>query len=134
VEPPLLVLDPASALPPYEQIATQVRRQVAAGRLLPGAPLPSVRQLAGDLGVAPNTVVRAYAELERGGWIVARLRRGFAVSERRPPEANGERARQLAGAVRDLLVTCHQLGAGAAEVHAEIDRQMREVGSGRGAR
>ncbi len=54
----LLVLDAGSALPPYEQIVTQLRARIAFGFLHPGQPLPSVRQFARDLGVAPNTVAR----------------------------------------------------------------------------
>jgi GntR family transcriptional regulator len=55
---------------------------IAAGRLSPGAESPSVRQLARDLGVAPTTVVRAYAERKTDGWITMTLHRGAMVAER----------------------------------------------------
>lgn len=94
-------------------------------RLLPGAILPSVRQLAHDLGVAPNTVVRAYSELEREGWVVTEARHGVIVAPYSPMLAAKARARELERAVTQLLVTAHQLGVTPAELHVEIDRLLR---------
>jgi GntR family transcriptional regulator len=71
---PIIQLDEASPAPKYQQIADQVRALVAARRLLPGAPLPSVRQLAADLGINVNTVLAAYRALEADGVVL--LRRG----------------------------------------------------------
>ena len=122
---PILILDPSSPVPPYEQIGAQIRLQIATGHLLPGAVLPSVRQLAHDLGVAPNTVVRAYSELEREGWVVTSARRGVIVAQRSPILAAKTRAYELERAVAQLLVTAHQLGITPAELHAEIDRLLR---------
>ena len=122
----LLVLDGGSALPPYEQIVGQLRSQIAFGRLTPGAPLPSVRQLARDLGVAPNTVARSYGELERAGWVETSPRRGVVVAQRPPSFPPDERIRRLEEAVTRLLVTAHVLAANAAELHAEIDRQLAD--------
>jgi DNA-binding transcriptional regulator YhcF (GntR family) len=127
---PLLVVDPAGPLPPYEQIRTQVRRLIAAGRLAPGAPLPSVRQMARDLGVATNTVARAYAELAAEGWIESRPRRGAVVADRAEQLGGEERSRQLSQAVSELLDTAHQLGARSGELLAELRRQLeaRRIG------
>jgi GntR family transcriptional regulator len=61
---PVIQLDTTSAIPKYQQIVLQVEAYVAAGRLRPGAPLPSVRQLASDLGINVNTVLAAYRALE----------------------------------------------------------------------
>ena len=72
--PPTISLDEASPTPKYQQIVDQVRALVAQGQLLPGAALPSVRQLAGDLGVNMNTVLAAYRALEAEGIVL--LRRG----------------------------------------------------------
>jgi GntR family transcriptional regulator len=69
---PVIQLDNASPLPKYQQILEQVEAHVAAGRLAPGAPLPSVRQLAGDLGINVNTVVAAYRVLESEGIVLLR--------------------------------------------------------------
>ena len=69
-------LDSTSSTPPYEQIRTQVADQVDSGALQPGDRLPTVRRLAEDLGVATNTVARAYRELEQSGVIETRGRAG----------------------------------------------------------
>ncbi len=71
---PTITLDLSSSQPIYLQIVEQVRRHVAEGRLPPGAPLPSVRQLGADLGVNVNTVLAAYRALEAEGIVL--LRRG----------------------------------------------------------
>jgi GntR family transcriptional regulator len=121
---PLLLLDPASPIPPSEQMRMQIRLLIATGRLVAGDVLPSVRQLARDLGVAPNTVVRAYSELQRDGWVVTSARRGVLVAPRPPERSLEERARELERAVAHLLVTAHQLGVGQHELRAEIGRQL----------
>lgn len=72
--------DPRSPVPPYEQIRAQLARQVQSGELVPGARLPTVRRLAGDLGLAVNTVARAYRELERDGLVTTRGRNGTVVA------------------------------------------------------
>ena len=72
--------DPRSPVPPYEQVRAQVARLVHEGRLPPGSRLPTVRRLAGDLGLAVNTVARAYRELERDGLVATRGRNGTVVA------------------------------------------------------
>lgn len=83
----MIVVDPASAVPPYEQIRSQYARLIADAELTAGTKLPTVRQLAADLGLAANTVARAYRELESGGLIETRGRAGTVVS------AQGDQAR-----------------------------------------
>jgi GntR family transcriptional regulator len=73
-DPPIIQLDEGSPTPKYQQIAEQVRALVASRRLAPGAALPSVRQLAADLGININTVLAAYRTLEADGVVL--LRRG----------------------------------------------------------
>jgi GntR family transcriptional regulator len=89
---PRLWVDTASPVPPYEQIRAQVTTFVAAGSLAPGSRLPSVRQLAADLGLAAGTVARAYRELEAAGVVETRRRTGTHVAaqpafEPRPVDA-----------------------------------------------
>jgi len=74
-------LEPASALPVYVQLREQVLRALAAGRLAPGVQLPTVRQIAVHLGVNPNTVNRAYIELERDGVVTTARGRGTFVAD-----------------------------------------------------
>jgi GntR family transcriptional regulator len=73
-DPPIIQLDEASPAPKYQQIVDQVRAHVASRRLPPGAALPSVRQLAADLGININTALAAYRALEADGIVL--LRRG----------------------------------------------------------
>jgi DNA-binding transcriptional regulator YhcF (GntR family) len=75
----LFTIDHDSAVPPFEQLRTQVAAMVVAGELEPGEKLPTVRQLAWDLGLAPNTVARAYRELESDQVISTQGRRGTFV-------------------------------------------------------
>ena len=76
---PDIVIDTASSTPPYEQLRVQVATQVASGALPAGTKLATVRQMAADLGLAANTVARAYRELEADGVIATHGRRGTFV-------------------------------------------------------
>lgn len=85
--------------PIARQIMDNVKRGVAAGELLPGDPLPSVRGLAQQLSINPNTVAKAYAELTAEGWLLSRAGMGLFVAEGRQRLSNEERARRLDAAV-----------------------------------
>jgi DNA-binding transcriptional regulator YhcF (GntR family) len=76
----MITIDAVGGAPPYEQIRSQVVAMVESKELLPGARLPTVRRLALDLGVAANTVARAYRELEQAGVIETRGRGGSFVT------------------------------------------------------
>ena len=92
-------LEPASALPVYVQLREQVLRALGTGKLQPGDQLPTVRQIAVHLGVNPNTVNRAYIDLERDGVLVTSRGRGTFAAEResRPnAELQGARLRDIA--------------------------------------
>ncbi|WP_439099042.1 GntR family transcriptional regulator [Cryobacterium aureum] len=84
----MLLVDPRSATPPYEQLRVQVLAAVQSGDLAPGDKLPTVRKLAEDLGLAANTVARTYRELERDGVIETRGRNGSFIA------ASGNAAQQ----------------------------------------
>jgi len=92
-----LLVDLGSAVPPYEQVRTQVAAHVSAGRLRPGDRLPTVRALAADLGIAVGTVTRAYRELEADGLVLSRRRTGTVVAPAAAASGDpGERARDAA--------------------------------------
>ena len=98
---PSLELDLGNtAVPPYDQIRGQIIAMISAGTLAPGMRLPTVRDLAGDLRVAPGTVARAYKELEAAGWVVAAGRRGTTVAPD-PPVAS-QPPRPVLEAIREL--------------------------------
>jgi DNA-binding transcriptional regulator YhcF (GntR family) len=88
----VITIDHGAVDPPYEQIRAQVAEQVASGDLAPGTRLPTVRALAESLGVATNTVARAYRELERAGVVSTRGRAGTVVSGDRVDRAAKEAA------------------------------------------
>jgi GntR family transcriptional regulator len=107
----ILLVDPDSPVPPYEQIRGQVTTMIASGVLMDGQRLPAIRQLANDLGLAGGTVARAYRELERDGHIVTRGRHGTFVAPPREKGASRNRRRQLAEAAGAFAVQAAQLGA-----------------------
>ncbi|NYF56809.1 GntR family transcriptional regulator [Micromonospora purpureochromogenes] len=76
----LIEIDPGAAVPPYEQVRGQLAAMVGDGRLPVGTRLPPVRQFAAELGLAPNTVARAYRELEAAGLLETRGRHGTYVA------------------------------------------------------
>lgn len=76
----MLRVDTSSAVPPFEQLRVQLLEQIVSGDLVPGTQLPTVRRLAADLGLAPNTVARTYRELEQAGFVQTARRRGTIVA------------------------------------------------------
>lgn len=132
VAPPMrLVLDPASATPPYEQIRAQLAEMVAAGALAPWTRLPAIRQLAGDLGLATNTVGRAYRELELAGIVEARGRHGTVVTGATVMDAGARRTavdRAADGYARSALNHGAGLDDALAAVRAAFDR-LRDGGA-----
>jgi len=76
----MIVIDPSSPVPPFEQLRAQLVDAVASGELVAGERLPTVRRLAEDLGLAAGTVARAYRELEASGFIETRGRNGTFVA------------------------------------------------------
>ena len=79
--PAIFTVDPHTGVPIYLQLIEQVKRSVALGVLAPGERLPTVKQLATDLTINPNTVARAYRDLERDGVIETSVGRGSFVSQ-----------------------------------------------------
>lgn len=100
----MIVIDPSSPTPPFEQLRSQLIDAVASGELAAGARLPTVRRLADDLGIAPGTVARAYRELEASGIIETRGRNGtFVAFDADPARQQLQRAAAaFAAQVREL--------------------------------
>lgn len=106
----MIRVDTGSSVPPYEQVRQQLARQIDTGKLPVGARLPTVRGLAAELGLAVNTVARAYRELETAGLIETLGRRGSVVS------AAGDRNREQARRAADeYAVLVASLGIDSAE-------------------
>ena len=97
------LLDMHSGMPVYRQIIDQVRGAIASGALNAGDQLPTVRQLAVDLAINPNTVVRAYRELELGGLLETHQGTGTFISAQKMKRADAQREKQLAQIVGDCV-------------------------------
>lgn len=91
----IVSIDPKSPIPPFEQLRTAIRHLVVTGALPVGTRLPTVRQLAADLGLAPGTVGRAYKELETEGIIESRRGHGTHVKGAPTPPDAAERRRRI---------------------------------------
>ncbi len=118
-------ISPHDGVPIYLQIVNQVKYLVAAGRLAPGTELPAIRVLALQLTVTPNTVARAYRELEVAGVVEKRRTAGTFVSDAGSPLARRERLRILAGRIDALLAEARQLGVRTDDV-IDLIRQRDE--------
>jgi DNA-binding transcriptional regulator YhcF (GntR family) len=102
----VITLDPAASTPPFEQVRAQLAARIVSGDLIAGTRLPPVRRLADDLGLAANTVARAYRDLEAAGLVETHGRGGTIVS------ARGDRAReQLLAAARQYASLARDLAA-----------------------
>ncbi len=118
-----LVVDPASAAPPFEQVRAQIAAAIEAGDLEPAARLPTVRTLAAQLGLAVNTVARSYRELELEGLVTTRGRQGTFVAGE-PSVAR----QQAAIEARAFALRMRELGIGGPEMHAILRREADRLG------
>jgi len=106
----IIRVDPTSPTPVYEQIREQLVTMISSGALAPGVQLPTIRQLASDLGLAKGTVSKAYGALRHDGAIISRGRRGTSVAPRPRTLRAGERTARLDAAAQSLALSTVQLG------------------------
>ncbi len=118
-------LDAASGVPFYRQIIQQIEHAILARRLEPGDRLPTIRSLAIELKINPNTIAKAYGELEIRGIVVTQVGSGTYVSDKRPPEEDAELLRKIAGRVASFVRDMEALGVGREEM-AELVRDYQE--------
>jgi GntR family transcriptional regulator len=111
----------ASGVPVYRQIIDQVTGGMAAGTLAPGDQLPTVRQVAVDLSINPNTVVRAYRELEIREVLETQQGTGTFISRKKIKQDEVERRRQLARIVSDFVARAGAAGFTLEELREELD-------------
>ncbi|KJC64380.1 DNA-binding transcriptional regulator YhcF, GntR family [Agreia bicolorata] len=115
----MIEVDTEAATPPFEQVRLQLLSQILSGELVAGVRLPTVRRLAGDLGLAVNTVARAYKELEEAGLVLTRGRAGTFVA------ANGDSVRQEAqAAALEFATRMKRLGINRSNAIALIEASL----------
>jgi GntR family transcriptional regulator len=119
-------IDPKSGVPFYRQIIEQVQFAIARGLLKPGDRLPTVRQLAVDLSLNPNTIVRAYRELELAQVLDTQQGSGTFVGQKKPELGRLEQQRMLDQILTELLARASSYGFSLDEVLAGL-RQRKEA-------
>ncbi len=124
-------VNPSSGLPLYLQIESQVKHAVAAGALKQGNALPSVRRLAAELRINPNTVARAYQDLEYDGVIRTVPGGGTYVADNVPGLLKSEKLRRLRPLARQMAVEGTQLRLSPEEVLAMVHQELEKLGEKR---
>ena len=121
-------IDRASPLPVYVQLAEQIRLLVRRGALSPGDPLPTVRELAVELGINANTVTRVYRDLQQEGLL--RLERGlgtFVQPQQREATLVDRDYQRIVKRTRELVALCRESGLTARELAQLVDGVWKEV-------
>src|ERR1700749_250336 len=122
----LFALDQQSGVPAYRQIIDQVLGGIAAGRLRAGDQLPTVRQLAVDLAINPNTVVRAYRGLEIREVLATQQGTGTFLTDKKPPVDGLERQRRIGQLCGDLLARAGAEGIDLADIIGYLNELQSE--------
>jgi GntR family transcriptional regulator len=129
---PILRVDLASPQPVYEQIASGIRALLVSGEFEAGEQLPTVRQLAIDLGVHHNTVAEAYRVLADEGWLDLRRGRGAVVVERQGPKPTPEARQGFVRRLEELIAKAIADGVPRPAIAGQMANLAKKVGSGGG--
>ncbi|PYI40310.1 GntR family transcriptional regulator [Arthrobacter psychrolactophilus] len=120
-----IVIDLATATPPYEQVQKQISSLISIGELRPGTRLPTVRSLAADLGVAAGTVARAYKELEAAGRVATNRRQGTVVAQ---SADHADVPAEVMAAVEHLIKEGKQAGLADATIVTVLQGRLNQRG------
>jgi GntR family transcriptional regulator len=123
-----ITINTKDGVPIYRQIANQIRYMVASGLLQSGEEVSPVRTLALALNVTPNTVVKAYDELEAAGVIFKRRGAGTYISDEQSPLADRERRRIIEARIDSLLAEAHQLDFNAEDLLELVRDRQTQLG------
>lgn len=115
------------SLPIYRQVVDQIRGAVATGKLAVGDPIPSVRALAGELVINPNTIAKAYSMLVRDGVLESHQGRGYFVAQQRDIYTRKERLRRFSEIVDPFLAEAVSLGFDESQIVDEIQKRMQKL-------
>ena len=124
----LFHVNPSSGVPIYLQLEAQVKSAVATGALQRGAPLPPVRKVASQLAINPNTVSRAYQNLEREGVIATAAGGGSHVTDNGPGLLKSEKLRRLQPIVRQLAVEGRHLRLSQEDILKAVQEELESLG------
>jgi GntR family transcriptional regulator len=109
-------LDPAKGVPVYRQIIEQIESGLLSGRLKTGDKLPTIRSLAVDLKVNPNTIAKAYGELEIRGILATQVGSGTYIADKRPEPGDEGRDRRIRELLERFMQEMERLGADKGEI------------------
>ena len=123
---PLFVVHASSGVPIYRQLVDQVEALVAGGRLRPGDVVPSVRQVAGALGINPMTVSKAWGRLEADGVLVRDRGRGMVVAARQEPASLADRRLEVQPLVDRAVTHALHLGLTPTQLMALVRQSLEE--------
>lgn len=121
----MFLVNPKSKQPIYEQLVEQLRRQLTLGGMEAGAAMPSVRQLASELGINPNTIQKAYRRMEEEGMIESVPGRGSFVTENLAQIVEKQRREQL-GKAEMTIRTCKEMGLSKDDILILVENAYRE--------
>jgi GntR family transcriptional regulator len=121
----IIAVDPKSPVPVFQQIADGVKSAIAKGVVAPGEVIPSVRQMAAQALVNPNTVARAYRDLEREGVVTTRKGLAVYVSDRAAEICREDRRDALSGKLADVVSEALSAGISSRELRTAFDKAMK---------
>jgi GntR family transcriptional regulator len=119
-------LDPANGAPIYRQLIQQIEYAVLAGRMGPGDRLPTIRSLAVELRINPNTIAKAYNELEIRGLLVTRVGSGTFISDKKPRPGEAERNRKIGETLGRFIREMEVLGVSKKELAEMVEKYRVE--------
>jgi GntR family transcriptional regulator len=120
-------IEPSSSSPIYRQIMDQIKHQVAAGMLKAGDKVPSVRQLAGQLAVNQNTILKVYGELCREHVLEVDRGNGTVVAQGNSMLSMSDRKRTVAALLREAAVQAIHLGIPVEQTHALLEKEYQAI-------
>ena len=123
----MLEIDPRSSQPIYVQIISQIKENIMKGIMLPGDQLPSIRQLSSIVLANPNTVSKAYQELERIGVIETIRGRGTFIKKDYKAKVDDEKMTEIRLALKKLIIEMHYMGLTKEDLSQEVEEIYQEL-------
>ena len=125
----LIHINPSNGIPIYDQVVRQIKFALAAGALRTGELIPSVRELARQLAINPNTVARAYRQLQDEGMLTSLRGTGLQVADGAERQCRADRTQLIRDRIRDVLQEAKRSGLDAEEVRQLVDQEMTSWGT-----